>query len=77
MHPLLNESSEAFLAAITQTVRLIRPKGIGVSFVMQTPNDIPAAVLAQLGARVQYGLSLRRTRRDGDGVDVPALRLRP
>ncbi|GIG68371.1 helicase HerA-like domain-containing protein [Phytomonospora endophytica] len=55
-HLLFNGSSKAFLTAITQTVRLIRSKGVGVFFVTQTPKDVPADVLAQLGARVQHAL---------------------
>jgi DNA helicase HerA-like ATPase len=37
-------------------VRLIRSKGVGVFFVTQTPKDVPADVLAQLGNRVQHAL---------------------
>ncbi|GLZ80227.1 ATPase [Actinorhabdospora filicis] len=55
-HLLFSESSKAFLQAITQTVRLIRSKGVGIFFVTQTPKDVPADVLAQLGARVQHAL---------------------
>ena len=35
----------------TQTVRLIRSKGVGVFFVTQLPTDVPDDVLAQLGNR--------------------------
>jgi DNA helicase HerA-like ATPase len=55
-HLLFNGASKAFLAAITQTVRLIRSKGIGIFFVTQTPKDVPADVLAQLGNRFQHAL---------------------
>ncbi|MEV6167610.1 helicase HerA-like domain-containing protein [Streptomyces sp. NPDC051954] len=55
-HLLFNDASRAFLEAITQTVRLIRSKGVGVFFVTQTPKDVPADVLAQLGNRVQHAL---------------------
>ncbi|MET9386600.1 helicase HerA-like domain-containing protein [Streptomyces sp. NPDC002928] len=55
-HLLFNDASRAFLDAITQTVRLIRSKGIGVFFVTQTPKDIPGDVLAQLGNRIQHAL---------------------
>jgi DNA helicase HerA-like ATPase len=48
--------SKAFLTAITQTVRLIRSKGVGIFFVTQTPKDVPSDVLAQLGNRVQHAL---------------------
>ncbi|MEU9372256.1 helicase HerA-like domain-containing protein [Streptomyces sp. NPDC048255] len=55
-HLLFNDASKAFLDSVTQTVRLIRSKGIGVFFVTQTPKDVPADVLAQLGNRVQHAL---------------------
>ncbi|KMO97493.1 helicase HerA-like domain-containing protein [Streptomyces roseus] len=55
-HLLFKGASKAFLESITQTVRLIRSKGIGVFFVTQTPKDVPADVLAQLGNRVQHAL---------------------
>ncbi|MFG2823154.1 helicase HerA-like domain-containing protein [Kitasatospora sp. NPDC048365] len=55
-HLLFKGASKAFLEAITQTVRLIRSKGIGIFFVTQTPKDVPADVLAQLGNRVQHAL---------------------
>ncbi|MEV4936791.1 helicase HerA-like domain-containing protein [Streptomyces zaomyceticus] len=55
-HLLFNGASKSFLASITQTVRLIRSKGIGVFFVTQTPKDVPSDVLAQLGNRVQHAL---------------------
>ncbi|MCQ4214002.1 helicase HerA-like domain-containing protein, partial [Streptomyces longispororuber] len=55
-HLLFNGASKAFLEAITQTVRLIRSKGVGIFFVTQTPKDVPADVLAQLGNRVQHAL---------------------
>jgi DNA helicase HerA-like ATPase len=55
-HLLFDDASDDFLDAITQTVRLIRSKGVGVFFVTQTPKDVPADVLAQLGSRVQHAL---------------------
>ncbi|MFT3888636.1 MAG: DUF853 family protein [Arachnia sp.] len=55
-HLLFADASKAFLQAITQTVRLIRSKGVGVFFVTQTPKDVPDDVLAQLGSRVQHQL---------------------
>ncbi len=41
---------------VTQIVRLIRSKGVGVYFVTQNPIDIPETVLGQLGNRVQHAL---------------------
>jgi DNA helicase HerA-like ATPase len=55
-HLLFRDASKDFLAAITQTVRLIRSKGVGIFFVTQTPKDVPGDVLAQLGSRVQHQL---------------------
>jgi DNA helicase HerA-like ATPase len=55
-HLLFDEASEAFTESVTQTVRLIRSKGIGVFFVTQSPKDIPADVLGQLGNRIQHAL---------------------
>ena len=37
-------------------MRLIRSKGVGVFFVTQSPKDVPADVLGQLGNRVQHAL---------------------
>jgi DNA helicase HerA-like ATPase len=55
-HLLFDDATEGFLDAIARTVRLIRSKGVGVFFVTQTPKDVPAEVLAQLGNRVQHAL---------------------
>ena len=55
-HLLFNGASKAFLESVTQTVRLIRSKGVGVFFVTQVPDDVPGEVLGQLGNRVQHAL---------------------
>jgi DNA helicase HerA-like ATPase len=55
-HLLFDGATEAFLDSVTQTVRLIRSKGIGVFFITQVPKDVPADVLGQLGNRVQHAL---------------------
>jgi DNA helicase HerA-like ATPase len=55
-HLLFGDASKAFLEQVEQVVRLIRSKGVGVYFVTQTPKDVPADVLAQLGHRVQHAL---------------------
>jgi DNA helicase HerA-like ATPase len=55
-HLLFADATDAFLESVAQTVRLIRSKGVGVFFVTQTPQDVPADVLAQLGNRVQHAL---------------------
>lgn len=55
-HLLFDGASKAFRDQIQQTVRLIRSKGVGIFFVTQSPKDVPADVLAQLGNRVQHAL---------------------
>ncbi len=55
-HLLFRDASKEFLSSITQTVRLIRSKGVGVFFVTQSPTDVPEDVLAQLGSRIQHQL---------------------
>jgi uncharacterized protein len=55
-HLLFADASKSFLDSVAQTVRLIRSKGVGVFFVTQLPDDVPAEVLAQLGNRVQHAL---------------------
>jgi DNA helicase HerA-like ATPase len=55
-HLLFDDASKALLDEIEQTARLIRSKGVGVFFVTQTPTDVPASVLAQLGSRVEHAL---------------------
>lgn len=55
-HLLFDDASKEFVDQIEQTVRLIRSKGVGIFFVTQTPRDVPAGVLGQLGNRVQHAL---------------------
>ncbi|MBN1529664.1 MAG: DUF853 family protein [Thermoleophilaceae bacterium] len=55
-HLLFKDATKAFLESVTQTVRLIRSKGVGVYFVTQVPDDLPSEVLGQLGNRVQHAL---------------------
>src|SRR3954469_873970 len=53
---LFADATDAFLQSVVNTVRMIRSKGVGVFFVTQTPKDIPAEILGQLGNRVQHAL---------------------
>jgi len=55
-HLLFDHASEALLEQVEQTARLIRSKGVGVFFATQTPSDIPASILAQLGSRFEHAL---------------------
>lgn len=55
-HLLFDDMPKYMLTQITQIVKLIRSKGIGLYFISQTPNDIPDEIQAQLGNRVQHSL---------------------
>jgi DNA helicase HerA-like ATPase len=55
-HLLFDDASNALQDQIEQVVRLIRSKGVGVFFITQSPKDIPASVLGQLGHKVQHAL---------------------
>ncbi|CRN05163.1 AAA-like domain protein [Pseudomonas sp. URMO17WK12:I11] len=55
-HLLFKDTPKALQDRLEQVVRLIRSKGVGVYFVTQSPADLPDAVLAQLGLRIQHGL---------------------
>ncbi|MGF1663962.1 MAG: helicase HerA-like domain-containing protein [Kineosporiaceae bacterium] len=55
-HLLFTGASPVFLEQVTQIVRLIRSKGVGILFVTQSPKDVHPDVLAQLGSRVQHAL---------------------
>ncbi len=55
-HLLFDDASKALQEQIEQVVRLIRSKGVGIFFITQSPKDIPASVLGQLGHKVQHAL---------------------
>jgi hypothetical protein len=55
-HLIFDEASQALLDQIETVMKLIRSKGVGIFFCTQTPRDIPAAVLGQLGMKVQHAL---------------------
>jgi hypothetical protein len=55
-HLLFDDASKAFREQVEQVVRLIRSKGVGVILCTQSPKDIPADILGQLGNRVQHAL---------------------
>ncbi|MGN0650767.1 MAG: helicase HerA-like domain-containing protein [Oscillospiraceae bacterium] len=55
-HLLFSGASKALLEKVTQVVRLIRSKGVGVFFITQSPADIPDSTLAQLGNKIQHAL---------------------
>ncbi len=75
-HLLFDKAPAALLERITQVVRLIRSKGVGVFFVSQYPNDVPEEVIGQLGNRIQHALRAF-TPRDRKAVKAAAQTFRP
>ncbi len=55
-HLLFNDAPAQLQQRIEQVVRLIRSKGVGIYFISQLPDDVPAVILGQLGNRIQHAL---------------------
>jgi len=55
-HMLFDDAPKVLISRIEQVVKLIRSKGVGIYFVTQNPRDIPDAVLAQLGNKIEHAL---------------------
>ncbi len=55
-HLIFKDAPQSLLDKVEQIVRLIRSKGIGIYFITQQPADVPEAVLAQLGNKLQHAL---------------------
>ncbi|MGY0503905.1 helicase HerA-like domain-containing protein [Luteimonas sp. e5] len=55
-HLLFADAPPALRQRVEQVVRIIRSKGVGVYFCSQFPDDVPDAILGQLGNRVQHAL---------------------
>jgi hypothetical protein len=55
-HLVFQEASNVLLEQIETVVKLIRSKGVGIFFCTQNPMDVPAAVLGQLGLKIQHAL---------------------
>lgn len=55
-HLLFNDMPSYRLKQITQMVKLIRSRGIGLYFISQSPLDIPDEILSQLGNKIQHAL---------------------
>lgn len=75
-HLLFNDAPKPLLDKITQIVKLIRSKGVGIYFISQTPADIPDSVLSQLQNRVQHALHAY-TPAEQKAVKVAAQSFRP
>ena len=80
-HLLFDGASKAFLESVTQTVRLIRSKGVGVFFITQLPTDIPDEVLSPARPpRAARGAGVHpegRPRAEGRRRDLPDHRALP
>lgn len=55
-HLVFKEATKALLDQLETIIKLIRSKGVGIIFCTQSPVDIPASVLSQLGLKVQHAL---------------------
>ncbi len=55
-HLIFREAPKVLLDQIETVIKLIRSKGIGIFFITQSPDDIPDAVLGQLGFKLQHAL---------------------
>jgi uncharacterized protein len=55
-HLIFNQASKNLMDQIEMIIKLIRSKGVGVYFITQSPTDVPAAVLGQLGLKIQHAL---------------------
>jgi len=55
-HLVFQEATDALLQQIETVIKLIRSKGVGIFFVTQNPQDVPAAILSQLGLKIQHAL---------------------
>lgn len=55
-HLIFDTASDALLDQIETIIKLIRSKGVGIYFITQNPVDVPAAILGQLGLKIQHAL---------------------
>lgn len=55
-HLIFSEMKDNVIKQLTQIVKLIRSKGVGLYFISQSPADIKDEILSQLGNRVQHVL---------------------
>jgi len=55
-HLVFRNASKTLIEQLDITIKLIRSKGVGIFFVTQVPDDIPANILGQLGLKVQHAL---------------------
>ena len=75
-HMLFDDAPKALVEKVTQVVKLVRSKGVGVFFISQSPSDIPDSILSQLNNKILHGLHAY-TPADQKAVKAAAQGLRP
>ncbi|MEM6885222.1 MAG: helicase HerA-like domain-containing protein [Verrucomicrobiota bacterium] len=70
-HLIFKEASDALLSQLESIIKLIRSKGVGIYFCTQKPDDVPEAILSQLGLKVQHAMRAF-TARDRKGIKLAA-----
>lgn len=55
-HLIFKNATKTLLDQFETTIKLIRSKGVGIFLVTQSPDDVPASILGQLGLKVQHSL---------------------
>lgn len=55
-HLIFQDAPPALIRRVEQVARLIRSKGVALFFASQSPADIPPAIAAQLGNRIQHAM---------------------
>lgn len=75
-HLLFDDAPKVLIDKVEQVARLIRSKGVGVFFITQNPDDVPADILGQLGNRIQHALRAY-TPRDQKALKAAAETFRP
>ena len=55
-HMLFDDAPKVLIDKVSQMVKLIRSKGVGIYFITQSTNDIPDEVLAQLSNKVIHAI---------------------
>jgi len=68
-HLIFEEASDELLSQLESIIKLIRSKGVGIYFCTQKPDDVPEAILGQLGLKVQHAMRAF-TARDRKGIKL-------
>jgi len=55
-HLIFDNATKTLLDHFETTIKLIRSKGVGIILITQSPDDIPAEILGQLGLKIQHAL---------------------